>query len=300
MIELVDTHAHIHFKDYGLDPDEVLSDAKKQGVGKIIVVGCDLETSKNGVLFAEDHKNVWASVGVHPHYAKDFSEEELRQIRNLLDQAMNKNTRQSMGQDLANANLLSPVEPPTRSSGSADVSSPNPHRLRQDKVVAVGEVGLDYYYENSPKQAQAKMLEEHLQLAREFGLPVIFHVRDAYDDFWPIYDNFAGLRGVVHSFSASVKELDEALNRGLYIGLNGIMTFTKDEKQLQAAKRVPKGKMILETDAPYLTPNPFRGKICRPEHVRLTAEFLATLRDEQLEELASYSTSNANELFNLN
>ncbi len=254
MIDLVDTHAHIHFDDYGLDPDEVLESAKKAGVGGVILVGTDVETSKQGVEFARSRSSIWAAVGVHPHYAKDFTEDKLRQIRNL---------------------------------------------ATNEKAVAIGECGLDYHYENSLRQAQKDMLEHHLQLASEFGLPVIFHVRDAHDDFWPILDNFDGIRGVMHSFSATEKELNQALKRGLYIGLNGIMTFTKDEAQLSAAKMVPADKLVLETDAPYLTPKPFRGKICKPEHVSLTAEFLAVLRKEQLEDLARQSTQNAKQLFGL-
>ena len=103
----------------------------------------------------------------------------------------------------------------------------------------------------------------------------------------------------MHSFSATKKELDEALRRGLYVGLNGIMTFTKNQEQLEAARSVPKDRLILETDAPFLTPVPFRGKLCKPEHVRLTAEFLAALRDEQLEDLAKFTSFNASQLFGL-
>lgn len=167
------------------------------------------------------------------------------------------------------------------------------------KVVAVGECGLDYFYTHSPKADQLKMLRFQIELAVANNLPLIFHVRDAFDDFWPVFDSYEGLRGVIHSFSATKKELHEILGRNLYVGLNGIMTFTKRAEQLEAAKAVPKDKILLETDAPFLTPVPLRGNICEPKHVRLTAEFLAHLRDETLEELAANSTKNANELFNL-
>lgn len=165
------------------------------------------------------------------------------------------------------------------------------------KVVAVGECGLDYYYNHSPKEVQEAILRFQMELALKHGLPMIFHIRDAFDDFWKIFDEYKGLRGVVHSFSATTKELEQALSRGLYIGLNGIMTFTKDEKQLEAAKKVPLERLLLETDAPFLTPQPDRGKICRPKHVRLTAEFLSGLRGESLREVADNSTANALALF---
>ncbi len=171
--------------------------------------------------------------------------------------------------------------------------------LKKPKVVAIGECGLDYYYNHSPKADQFKVLEFQLQVAQDNKLPLILHIRDAFDDFWPVFDNFKTLRGVVHSFSAHPKQLDEALQRGLNIGLNGIMTFTKDEQQLAAAKLVPLNKLLLETDAPFLTPHPYRGRICEPKHVGVTAEFLANLRGESLEQLAKATTDNAITLFNL-
>ncbi len=167
------------------------------------------------------------------------------------------------------------------------------------KVVAIGECGLDYYYNHSPKQVQKEVLEFQLDVASRHSLPVIFHVRDAFDDFWPIFDNFTGLKGVIHSFTANTSVLTQSLKRNLLIGLNGIMTFTKDKKQLEAARTVPIESLVLETDAPFLTPVPLRGTICEPKHVRVVAEFLSRLRDEQLEVIASKTTNNARKLFNL-
>jgi len=165
------------------------------------------------------------------------------------------------------------------------------------KVVAIGECGLDFYYNHSPKQAQERILRLQLELALEHNLPLIFHVRDAFTDFWPIFDEYKGLRGVIHSFSATRQELDDILARDLYVGLNGIMTFTKNPDQLEAAKAVPLDRLVLETDAPFLTPDPHRGKICKPKHVRVTAQFLSELRDESLEQLAKCTTQNAQALF---
>lgn len=168
----------------------------------------------------------------------------------------------------------------------------------EHKVVAVGECGLDYYYHNSPKAAQEKILRFQLELAQKHKLPLIFHVREAFKDFWPIFDEY-DVKGVVHSFTATQKELSELIARGLYVGLNGIMTFTKDGAQIAAAKAVPLDRLLLETDAPFLTPAPQRGTICEPKHVRITAEFLAKLRGESLEEIAKVTTRNAQALFDL-
>lgn len=167
----------------------------------------------------------------------------------------------------------------------------------QSKVVAVGECGLDYYYNHSSKEDQEKVLRFQIELALEHKLPMIFHVRDAFDDFWRIFDSYQGIRGVIHSFSATEKELGQAIERGLYVGLNGIMTFTKNQVQLTAARAVSRDRLLLETDAPFLAPAPHRNEVCEPRHVRVTAEFLAELRGESLEHLASATTANATKLF---
>ena len=167
------------------------------------------------------------------------------------------------------------------------------------KVVAVGECGLDYFYNHSAKEDQEQALRFQIELALKHNLPMIFHIRDAFEDFWPIFDSYKGIRGVVHSFTATTKELDEALERNLYIGLNGIMTFSKNQDQLLAAKSVPLDKLVLETDAPFLTPTPLRGKVNEPKNVVLTAEFLSKLRGESLEQIARASTQNANTVFKL-
>ncbi len=171
--------------------------------------------------------------------------------------------------------------------------------VSRPRVVSIGECGLDYYYLHSPKPAQREILEFQLELAQKHDLPLIFHVREAFPDFWRILDNFGRFRGVVHSFSSDRAELEQVLSRGLYVGLNGIMTFTKNTQQLEVAKAVPIDILLLETDAPFLTPVPERGTICQPKHLRVTAEFLAGLRDEDLADLAKITTQNACNLFSL-
>lgn len=167
------------------------------------------------------------------------------------------------------------------------------------KVVAVGECGLDYFYTHSPKAAQIEILHMQMELALKHKMPLIFHVREAFTDFWAVYDQYQRLEGVVHSFTGNAIEMKEALDRGLYIGLNGIMTFSKDTEHHKVITEVPLQKLLLETDAPFLTPTPFRGKICRPEYVRVTAEYIAAKKGISLEELADATTTNAATLFRL-
>jgi TatD DNase family protein len=168
-----------------------------------------------------------------------------------------------------------------------------------DKVVAIGECGLDHF-RHKPSPAQIKLLEFQLELAQKHNLPLVFHIREAYADFWPVFDNFKGLKGVVHSFNATTKELDQALSRGLYIGLNGIITFSHDNAQIMAAKHVPLDRLLLETDAPYLTPTPYRGKVNESKYIRVIAEFLSNLRSESLKTVALATTRNVKSLFNIN
>lgn len=168
-----------------------------------------------------------------------------------------------------------------------------------DIIIGVGEIGLDYYYDHSPRSVQQQTLEAQIQLALEFAVPISFHVREAFDDFWPILDNFRGVKGVLHSFTDSQANLDEGFSRGLYVGINGISTFTKDEAQYQLYRQLPLKQMLLETDAPFLTPPPFRGKMNEPRYVRLVAEFWARERQVPFDEIAWATTANARQLFSI-
>jgi len=273
-MELFDTHCHIHESDVvgqgqGEDetrrrwaklghpaPSQLIAEAAKADVTRLLLVGCTVEDSERAVTVAAQHEKTWTSVGVHPHAAEEFVADTAAQQR-----------------------------------FAALVTQP--------KVVAIGECGLDFFYDHASRAAQEQALRFQLTLAQQHGLPLVFHVREAFDDFWPIFDEYKGLRGVIHSFTATQRELDEILRRGLYVGLNGIMTFTKNSAQLAAARAVPLDHLLLETDAPYLTPEPVRATICTPKHVRLTADFLSNLRGETVELLASSTTANARKLFAL-
>jgi len=185
------------------------------------------------------------------------------------------------------------VHPHDSKNGYKDIES----LAKLPKVVAVGEIGLDYYYDNSPRDIQVKALRWQIELALAHDLPIIFHIRDAFDDFWPIFDSYKGIRGVVHSFTDNRANMEEALKRGLYIGVNGISTFTKDEVQIDTYRSIPVDRLLLETDAPFLTPVPFRGKVNQPAFVKNIAEFHAKLRGIPLDEIAKATTANAHALF---
>lgn len=251
----IDTHCHIHESSYPLDRNDVLQRAHVAGVGKLICVGTNEQSSREAVAFASLHDAVFASIGVHPHDVKDgWSELE---------------TTMRGGQ------------------------------LKDKKIVAVGEIGLDYFYTHSPREVQIEALQAQIELALKHDLPIIFHVRDAFDDFWPIFDNFKGIRGELHSFTDTKEHLEAGLGRGLYVGVNGISTFSKDEAQKRVFNMIPLEKMLLETDAPFLTPSPLRGKVNEPAFVKNVAEYHARVRGLSLEEIATATSANANALFAL-
>lgn len=254
-MQLIDTHCHLQFGKLNARLKEVLRDAKKAEVTKIICVGTTLADSRQATEIASEHNNVWTAAGVHPHDARSYVED----------------------------------------SDSKDTFI---KILNTPRTVAVGEIGLDYYKDYCPRELQIKALRSQIEASLELELPYIFHVRDAFSDFWPIFDEYKIKRAVIHSFTAGTKTLNQILDREIYVGLNGIMTFTRDHAQLDAAKAVPLKSLMLETDAPFLTPKPHSG-ICEPKHVRTTAEFLAKLRGESLEQLADATSKNARELFGI-
>jgi TatD DNase family protein len=258
-MEFIDTHCHLQFDKYS-SVDEVVERAKTAAVKRLICVGTSLADSQKAIKLSRHFENVWATAGVHPHEADDF-------LRN------------------------------------SEATVEFKELLNMLSIIAVGEIGLDYYKDYSTRQNQAKVLRAQIELALDKELPFIFHVRDAWKDFWPIFDDYksAGqqMRGVIHSFTGGTKQLDQALDRGLLVALNGIVTYTRDQALLEAAKQVPIDKLVLETDAPFLTPAPYRSEICEPKHTRITAEFLAELRNESIQELASATTANAVQLFSL-
>lgn len=164
--------------------------------------------------------------------------------------------------------------------------------LKQPKLVGVGEIGLDYHFPPTDKESQWHLLENMLQIAQDKKLPVSFHVRDAFEDFWPIYDNFKLPPSVLHSYTDSDENIQEGLKRDLYFGVNGIATFAK-------ISHPPVERILLETDAPYLTPKPFRGKINESAYIRNIAEWAAEYYNLSLDEIAEITTKNAEHIYKI-
>lgn len=260
---LIDTHCHIHSPEFfsAVEAEHALSQAIKNGVSKIILVGTSLEDSIIAIKFAHTHpKNCWVSVGIHPHEASKLS---LNQIKTHL-------------KELA--------------------------KLATDsKVVAIGETGFDFYY-NDPKSAlkpQEILLRGQIEIALSNGLPLSFHVREAFNDFWRVFQSYTSVQGVLHSFTDSSNHATKAIQHGLMFGINGISTFTSHIWQQELFKNLPLENIVVETDAPFLTPRPKRGNINTPESVIYITEYLAHLRGETEIKFAHATTANAERLFKL-
>lgn len=167
------------------------------------------------------------------------------------------------------------------------------------KCVAIGEIGLDYHYDFSPRDVQKKVFEEQLQLAAEMNLPVIIHDREAHEDTWNLLKKYQP-NGIVHCFSGSVQMARDIVGLGMYIGLGGAVTFRNAKKPVEVTKFVPLDKLVLETDCPYMTPVPFRGQRNDSSLISYTADFIADIKGIPVQELIDITTKNAKEIFAIN
>jgi TatD DNase family protein len=253
---VIDSHAHIHDKQFDADRDEVVARAKATGVSTLVTVGCDLADSQRA-LEAANHYGLFASVGVHPHEAID-----------------------------APADLGAAFQP----------------FVENPRIVAIGETGLDYFYDHSPRDVQREVLRKQLRIARDRDLPVIFHHRDAYDDFVAILrEEFAsGMRGVIHCFTGDAEQARTYVDEfGLMLGIGGVVTFKSADTIRHAVQAVGLAPLILETDCPYLAPVPLRGKRNEPAFVTKVADKLVEVLAISRECIIESAERNTRELFRL-
>lgn len=273
---LTDTHCHLDFEKFDPDRSAVLERAARAGVERILIPGLTLTSSRAAVKLAESHPMLFAAVGVHPTEVSRVESQMSDFRRSTLDRL----------RELA----------------------------RNPKVVAIGEIGLDDYWDAAPPDLQQRVLGEQLDLAAELGLPVVIHLREKGDapdgpcaaDLLNMLEAWvAGLRsrneplaerpGVLHSFSGSLETARQAIHLGFYIGVTGPVTYRKDRQELIAA--LPLDRLLIETDSPFLAPAPFRGKRNEPAFVRLIADKIAEIQSRSAEETAAQTTANARRLF---
>lgn len=172
------------------------------------------------------------------------------------------------------------------------------NNLSNEKIIAIGEIGLDYYYTKENKSEQIRLLEMQLELAEKYNIPVIIHSRDATGDTINTLKKYK-VKGIIHSFSGSLETAKEYIKMGYLLGVNGVITF-KNAHIKDVIKEIPLEYLVLETDSPYLTPVPFRGKQNNPSHILDIAKFICELKDISLEELSNITENNLNDMFNIN
>ncbi len=263
-----DTHAHIYDKKYdgGSTVEDILRRAKSSGVTAVLIPADSEETSRIAVKMANDYDGtegvaLYASVGVHPHEAKTYTKDTEEYLRTCLEAG------------------------------------------KTQKIMALGEIGLDYYYDLSERDVQREVFEKQLELAYEYDIPIILHEREATGDCLEILKRFykAGrlrkLPGVCHCCSCSLEASRELLKMGFYLGFDGPLTFKNNKKTPEVVYNTPWDRIVIETDSPYLTPEPNRGLTNEPAHVAFVCSKLAEVKGVSIEEAAQITYDNGKILY---
>jgi TatD DNase family protein len=271
---LFDTHSHLDVAAFDEDRDAVFARAHEAGVTWFLNPAYDLESSRRAVALAQAREDVVAAVGVHPNDAGEFGPAMLDELRRFADQRF----------------FPHPDLPQGRSASPSG----------RGAIVAIGEIGLDYHWKTVPPEKQAEAFIAQLQLAHELDLPVIIHCRDAYDDCLEILrEHGRGMSLVLHSFAGKMAHLRAALDLGHHIGVGGPLTYPNAHTLRDCAQAAPIERIVLETDAPYLAPQGWRGKRNEPAYLRQVAERLADVKSMSLDDIARITSDNARRLFRL-
>lgn len=257
----IDAHCHINSDQLRKDAPGIVRRAAEAGTGRILVAGSDLASSLEAVELAHTCKNegVFAAVGIHPHDAKTAANALPDELIRLAD----------------------------------DPSG---------RVVAIGEAGLDYYYEHSPRDVQQNVFRMHIEWARQAGKPLVIHVRDAMEDALSIlngmpFDVSVELKLLFHCYAGGLEYLNAMKDLNAWMSLGGPVTWNKSDDLREVAARIPEDRLLCETDAPWLTPKPFRGKLNEPAYVRFVYQTIASVRGVSVEALANTVDANAECLF---
>lgn len=284
---LIETHAHLDYRDFANDLDDVIRRATEVGVTRIITIGTSVESSRRAVDLAEKYRNVFAVIGVHPTYVAEAGDDVIASLRELA-----KNPRVvAFGETGLDYHDLPSVE--ARKQKSVQVFNALQSETEEELEATIED--------GAYKSKQAALFEEQLDLAVEFGLNVVIHQRDAWDDTFELMRPYAGkMRGVFHCFGGTLDQANEVFELGHLVSFTGIVTFKNGKQVRDVAAHVPLDKFMVETDCPYLAPVPFRGKRSEPAHTRIVAETIAAARGISLEEVAEATTETAEKFFRFN
>jgi TatD DNase family protein len=301
---LADTHCHLDFNKFDEDRDAVIQRAIEAGLTRILVPALDFESSLSAIRLAVSHPNIYAAVGFHPTDLDKWNENSIKELNSLIT-ASDVTLRRFAAQSLPSL------------EGDSSVA-PLPQNDVNNKIVAIGEIGLDYYWVKEPdKRAfQQTTLKQQLKLAQEVNKPVIIHMREENDiwfgqasidlleilsewqqDLQMQHHLLANKPGVLHSYNGNLETAQKAIELNFYIGVTGPVTYKNAEVKRDIIKQIPLTKLLIETDAPFLTPVPYRGRRNEPAFVAHIADKIAEIHMTTLEQVAEITTNNANQLF---
>lgn len=302
---LIDSHCHLNFKAFKKDVDEVVGRAKRAGVEKMIVIGADLKSSQKAVELAQKYKGLFASVGIHPHHVKALDNKDLGKTK----------TRPQELHSACHPEFISGSDkiPKQVRNDIENIKFELINLTKNKKVVAIGETGLDYHIYKNSKYGQIKLTEKirdlqkkifklHLELAEQLNLPLIIHCRQAFDDLLDILALKADVlkrKGVLHCFEGNRDHLCQVLDWEFFVGFDGNITYPKNDQLRDLITETPIERLLLETDSPFLTPQPLRGARNEPKNLKFIAQEIAHLKKISLKEVALETTANADSLFRL-
>jgi len=258
-MELIDSHAHIDFSQFAEDREAMLERACAAGVTTLLAIGTGPGPKKldSAIPFAEQYDWIFATVGIHPHEAKEVTPSHLDELSKL---------------------------------------------AKHPRVIAWGEIGLDYFYDHSPRETQHKVFCDQMELAKQAKLPIVIHCHNAWTDCLNMPQETwkrSGLGGILHCFSSTLEDAQRGIDMGFLISFAGNSTYPKAQNLRDIAKALPLEKIVIETDSPYLAPQPFRGKRNEPAYVAEVARTLANVRNLSPDELAAATSENFRRLFRL-
>ncbi|MEE4277356.1 MAG: TatD family hydrolase [Halieaceae bacterium] len=305
---IIETHCHLDYLDADSLADE-LGAARDSGVHRIVTIAVSPDNLATVRSIAAANRDVFCTQGIHPHEAESYTEAVEAEIRRFATAGIAAGATQAAAiRDDRIAATGSPVGNLAESGGESGGESGAESGLEigahdaaaDNKIVAIGEIGLDYYYDHADRSVQRKVFARQLAIAADAGLPVVIHTRDADDDTRSILAEYApslARRGVIHSFSSGLALAEFALDAGFDLGFNGMVTFRNADNVRAAVELAPVEQILLETDAPYLTPVPYRGQSNGPRYLPFIAEKVAEVKAMEVEALLAQCISNSERLF---
>jgi TatD family hydrolase len=313
----IDTHAHLDMLK-NMTPEDAVKESLKENVKYIINVGSSLSGSRKSISYSRQLNNVFASVGVHPHYVKNFEANAgINKLEAMIIEYIDSNYTDTDNIKYGETNYVIPnftsivsktIKRRSEKKRSNSKSKADPVLNRKVnpanplKIVAIGETGFDFFRNLSPKIDQEKAFAAQIELASKYDLPVIIHDRDAHEDTLRVIKQYTGdkkFRAVVHCFSGDTDFALRCLELGLFISFTGVITFPNAKNLAETVKEVPVERMFLETDAPFLAPQEKRGRENFPGYVKYVAEKIALLKGLSVKEVAAVTSGNAEEFFKL-